>query len=30
MELWVIWHPRYGYIDDAIVECKEEDGGQNR
>lgn len=34
MELWVIWHPRYGYIYDAIVglkkEGEEEDDGQNR
>jgi len=34
MELWAIWHPRYGYIFDAIVDIKKEcvrrDGEQNR
>lgn len=32
MELWAIWHPKYGYIYDAIAElkkgCAEKDGGQ--
>ncbi|MCL5780133.1 MAG: transposase [Firmicutes bacterium] len=34
MELWAIWHPRYGYIYDAMVDlkeaCKENDGQNGR
>lgn len=34
MELWVIWHPRYGNIYDAVVElkkgCVEKDGGRKK
>lgn len=34
MELWIIWHPRYGNIYDAVVElkkgCVEKDGGRKK